>query len=326
MFLKRLWQFPFKAMQFICFFIGFFHLPCMYYLLLPGLQCRRPQLNSWVRKICWRRDRLPTPVFLGFPCGSAGKESTCNAGDLGLIPGLGRSPGEGKDCPLQCSGLENSIDWIDNGVAKNWTWLSNFHFLLPGTMPTSGVGAAPSLLSPRALAPPGGQTGDPYQGIWWGWWHWDDRLSWALWTGSASGEHSCYPTKLHFSQDSLSLCFALMPPWWCFPHLHYFFHPLSFFFGHDLSTVVYLTQIPPSLFSSACGSPMLGSTSWWLTFQENTVLLTWGPTQKPEDLKMSPRVQAELSSNPPSFTSWFCILGCRWLGFSLSREPWFPCV
>ena len=42
------------------------------------------------------KDRLPTPVFLGFPCGSAGKESACNVGDLGSIPGLGRSPGEGK--------------------------------------------------------------------------------------------------------------------------------------------------------------------------------------------------------------------------------------
>ena len=46
---------------------------------------------------------------LGFPCGSAGKESTCNAGDLGLIPGLERSPGEGKGYPLQYSGLENSM-------------------------------------------------------------------------------------------------------------------------------------------------------------------------------------------------------------------------
>ena len=46
-----------------------------------------PQFNSWVGKIHWRRDRLPTPVFLGFPCGSAGKESTCNAGDLGSILG-----------------------------------------------------------------------------------------------------------------------------------------------------------------------------------------------------------------------------------------------
>ena len=52
------------------------------------------QFDSWVRKIHWRRDRLPTPVFLRFPCGSAGKESACNVGDLGLIPGLGRSPGE----------------------------------------------------------------------------------------------------------------------------------------------------------------------------------------------------------------------------------------
>ena len=55
-------------------------------------------------------DRLPTPVFLGFPCGSAGKESACNAGDLGSIPGLGRSPGEGKGYPLQYSGLKNSMD------------------------------------------------------------------------------------------------------------------------------------------------------------------------------------------------------------------------
>ena len=52
---------------------------------------RRPRFNSWVWKIRWRMDRLPTPVFLDFPCGSAGKESTRNAGDLDLIPGLGRS-------------------------------------------------------------------------------------------------------------------------------------------------------------------------------------------------------------------------------------------
>ena len=57
----------------------------------------------------WRRDRLPTPVFLGFPCGSAGKESTCNAGDLGLILGWGRSPGEGKGYPLQYSGLGRRV-------------------------------------------------------------------------------------------------------------------------------------------------------------------------------------------------------------------------
>ena len=65
-------------------------------------------------KIHSRRDRLPLPVFLGFPCGSAGKESVCSAGDLGLILGLGRSPGEGKGYPLQYSGLKNSTDYTSS--------------------------------------------------------------------------------------------------------------------------------------------------------------------------------------------------------------------
>ena len=67
-------------------------------------QCRRPWFNSWVRKISWKKDRLPAPVFMGFPDGSDGKESTCNMGDLGSIPGLGRSPGGGHpECPsLTC--------------------------------------------------------------------------------------------------------------------------------------------------------------------------------------------------------------------------------
>ena len=79
-------------------------------------------------KIPWRRDRLPTPVFLGFPYGSAGKESTCNVGDLDLTPGLGRSPGEEKGYPLQYSGLENSMDCIVHGVSKSRIWLIDFHF------------------------------------------------------------------------------------------------------------------------------------------------------------------------------------------------------
>ena len=58
-----------------------------------------------------KRDRVPTLVFLGFPCGSTGKESTCNMGDLGLIPGLGRSAGEGKGYQLQYCGLGNSRPW-----------------------------------------------------------------------------------------------------------------------------------------------------------------------------------------------------------------------
>ena len=76
------------------------------------------------------RDRLPTPVFLGFPGGSAGKESVGSAGDMGSIPGLG-SPGECNGYPLQYSGLENSMDSIVHGVAKSWTGLSDFHFRFP---------------------------------------------------------------------------------------------------------------------------------------------------------------------------------------------------
>ena len=66
----------------------------------------------------------------GFPCGSAGKESTCNSGDLDSIPGLGRSPGERKGYPLQYSGLENSRDCTVHNIAKSRTWLSDFHFSL----------------------------------------------------------------------------------------------------------------------------------------------------------------------------------------------------
>ena len=65
---------------------------------------------------------------LGFPCGSAGKESACNTGDGGLIPGLGRSPGEGEGYTLQYSGLENSMNCIVHWVSKGRTRLSDFHF------------------------------------------------------------------------------------------------------------------------------------------------------------------------------------------------------
>ena len=81
-------------------------------------QCRRHGFDPRVRKIHWRRERLPTPEFLGFPGGSAGKESTCNEGDLGSIPGSGRSPGEGKATSLQYSGLENSMDCRVHGGHK----------------------------------------------------------------------------------------------------------------------------------------------------------------------------------------------------------------
>ena len=68
-------------------------------------------------------------IILG---GSDGKESASSEGDLGSIPGLGRSPGEGEGYPLQYSGLENSMDWIAHRVPKSWTGLSDLHFHFPG--------------------------------------------------------------------------------------------------------------------------------------------------------------------------------------------------
>ena len=79
----------------------------------------------------------PYPVFamtsqVGFPCGSAGKESTRNTGDLSSIPGLGRSPGERKGYPLQYSGLESSMDCIVHGIAQSRPQLSDLYSLHPG--------------------------------------------------------------------------------------------------------------------------------------------------------------------------------------------------
>ena len=73
---------------------------------------------------------LDVLFFSRFPCGSADKEFTCNVGDFGLIPGLGRSPGEGEGFLFQYSALENSMDCIVHGVTKSWTQLSNFQFHL----------------------------------------------------------------------------------------------------------------------------------------------------------------------------------------------------
>ena len=92
---------------------------------LPAMQ------ESPVRFLSWEdleKGQATTPIFLGFPGGSAGKESTYSAGDLGLTPGLGRSPGEGKGYPLPYSDLENSMDCIFHGIGKSWTQLSDFHF------------------------------------------------------------------------------------------------------------------------------------------------------------------------------------------------------
>ena len=92
-----------------------------------------PRILEWVAKLYLGILYHPRLVFLGFPGDSDGKESACNAEDLSLIPGSGRSPGEGNGYPVQCSFLENSMDrgaWWDtiHKVAKSQTRLKVFHF------------------------------------------------------------------------------------------------------------------------------------------------------------------------------------------------------
>ena len=69
--------------------------------LVKNAPATQETLVQFLEKIPWRRDRLPTPVFLGFPGSSVEKESACNVGVLGSIPGLGKSPGEGNSYLLQ---------------------------------------------------------------------------------------------------------------------------------------------------------------------------------------------------------------------------------
>ena len=116
-------------------------------LRLPGGWASRPQISSLLLpalsasaeitpKTCIARQDTGHPVKVelhihkGFSGGSDSKESACNAGELGSIPGSGRSPGEGNGNPLQCSSLENSMDrgaWqaTVHGVKKSQTQLSN---------------------------------------------------------------------------------------------------------------------------------------------------------------------------------------------------------
>ena len=96
-------------------------------------QSRIPWFNPWVGKISWRRDRLPTPVFLGFPMAQLVKNppTMCET----RVRSLGwedpsPSPEKGKATPLHYSGLENSMDSIVHGFTKSWTRLSAFHFTL----------------------------------------------------------------------------------------------------------------------------------------------------------------------------------------------------
>ena len=97
----------------------------------------RSRFDSWVGKIHWRRERLPTPVFLGFPCGSASKESACSAGDLDSIPRLGRYTGEGKGYTPQYGNPErlsfiNRASLIAQLVVKNLPTVQETRFLSLG--------------------------------------------------------------------------------------------------------------------------------------------------------------------------------------------------
>ena len=96
-----------------------------------------PSLRKYRRSTIRRRLRVIMGILTVTFCSEV-KASACNAGDLSSIPGLGRSPGEGNGNPLQCSCLENPMDrgawWaIVHGVAKSWTWLSDFTFFLSFT-------------------------------------------------------------------------------------------------------------------------------------------------------------------------------------------------
>ena len=101
-------------------------------LVNPGIECVSPSLPGgfFTTEPPGKPSIYILYVYkciLGFPGGSVGKESACNVGDLDLIPGLGRSPGEGNGYPLQYSGLENSMNSIVHGITKGWTRLSDFH-------------------------------------------------------------------------------------------------------------------------------------------------------------------------------------------------------
>ena len=91
--------------------------------LIPELRRSLGEEHGNPLQYCALEDSMDCIVYahfifmLGFPSGSDGKESTCNAGYLGSVPGLGRSPGKGSSYPLQYSGLENSMDYIVHGVA-----------------------------------------------------------------------------------------------------------------------------------------------------------------------------------------------------------------
>ena len=123
---------------------------------------------SWVRKICWRKDRLATPVFLGFSGGSDGKESACSEGDLGLILGSGRSPGGEHGNPLQYSCLENPRGRRSLAGYSPWgrkesdtTERLHFHIQSFALIGSYGGGLGPGPAWKGRAAPPRGASSIP---------------------------------------------------------------------------------------------------------------------------------------------------------------------
>ena len=119
----------FKVIPISKLYSSIFSLNALYIYLLAALDGCGLNPSPWQ----WKQQVLTTglpgnshslKVLMGFPRGSAGKEYACHAGDLGSIPGLGRSPGEGKGYLLQYSGLENSVDCIVHGFAKKHDWVT----------------------------------------------------------------------------------------------------------------------------------------------------------------------------------------------------------
>ena len=128
--------------------VGSLQLPSSCFIFPPSsilcLTSQKPTLRIQSLSFRWKL-RGTLSQLLGFPCGSVGKESTCNVKDLSSIPGLERCPGEGKGYPLQNSGLENSMDCIVHGDAKSWTRLSDFHFTVFSSSYISGSALSLSL-------------------------------------------------------------------------------------------------------------------------------------------------------------------------------------
>ena len=122
-------------------------------------QHRKFEFGVWLLHFPLHCFELCFCYYVGFLCGLAGEESACNVGDLGLIPELGRYPGDEKGYPLQYSGPENSMDYIVRGVAKSRTWLSDFHFtslnILTAAAAAKSLQLCPTLCDPRDGSPPG---------------------------------------------------------------------------------------------------------------------------------------------------------------------------